>query len=297
MNSAATILTPEPNHRHLKPSLSPSSSSSAAKLPIKRKSPSDSLIPTLDPDAIPISTVNFTPRKPPPSKFHRIWTEPDEIRLLQCLLDSSSDLTTFYNRFANTTLFPFSRPQLSQKLRRLRRKFRLFSSRLSHGLNPSQLSPHDRTLFDLSKNLWSPHVNCSVKSDSKFNTKSESVNVEYAERINLVGVRVNFSPTIPDLNNGFGPLDLDEMDDVDAEKKSGSECVVLEKNVVVRSVLNVFDECLKEARMAVEKERLRHNSELEFEKKWKEQEAAEMDVFAKRLRLVLEHSVNRPSVS
>lgn len=89
---------------------------------------------------------------------------------------------------------PYTKSQLSEKLRRLRKKFRVISSRLSKGLDKALLSPQDRALYDLSKQLWEPdhpsltfgvsNSNCTPASDN--NCKS-----------NLVGVKLSFSPTLP----------------------------------------------------------------------------------------------------
>lgn len=133
--------------------------------------------------------------KPPPFKFHRIWTEPDEIRFLQGLLDGSSenlffprDLNVFYTRFSNTMSQPYTKSQLSEKLRRLRKKFRVISSRLSKGLDRSLLSPHDRALYDLSKQLWHPDF-----------SDTSPFNAEKSKKSNLVGVvKVSFLPNIYD---------------------------------------------------------------------------------------------------
>ncbi|EEF31201.1 probable transcription factor At1g11510 [Ricinus communis] len=276
---------PQPN---LKPQFS-TGSSSATKLPIKRKTPNPNSYPlpftgTIDPDVIPVSTV----KPPPPFKLHRIWSEPDEIRFLQGLLRSTSDLSTFYDKFSSTTSspppqqqqqqhhhHPYTKSQLSQKLRRLRKKFRAISSRISRGLDPNLLSPHDRVLFDLSRKLWSP------KDNSKMNSNSGSnISIEYAERVNLVGVQVDFSPVLPPFNNNndLQPLDLDDSNDVDVAAEKAS--------VVAKGVVKVFDECIKERLrcMAVDDKN-------DFERKWREQKAAEMDVFGRRLRLLLEGSV------
>ncbi|KAE8659354.1 hypothetical protein F3Y22_tig00116962pilonHSYRG00147 [Hibiscus syriacus] len=51
---------------------------------------------------------------------------------------------------------PYTKSQLSEKLRRQRKKFRVISSRLARGLDPSSLSLHDRALFDISRRLWGP---------------------------------------------------------------------------------------------------------------------------------------------
>ncbi|KAL8532381.1 hypothetical protein ACS0TY_008831 [Phlomoides rotata] len=210
--------------------------SSASKLPIKRKTP----------DPIPLQTDpnhDIVNGGAPPFKFHRIWTEPDEIRFLQGLLDCSSqnlafprDLGIFYARFSNTMSQPYTKSQLSEKLRRLRKKFRVISSRLSKGLNRSQLSTHDRALFDLSKQLWHPEYAATspfsgarnVGLNHSINTSSGGDGDGKVIKSSLVGVKVDFSPTLSvemyDFDQGNNGNDaILELDCVDNENGGGEE--------------------------------------------------------------------------
>ncbi|KAL6507663.1 hypothetical protein OROGR_023858 [Orobanche gracilis] len=200
---------------------------SASKLPIKRKTPDPSPPP---PDPIPEPIDGRTP----PFKFHRIWTEPEEIRFLQGLLDCSCqnlafprDLAIFYARFSNTMSQPYTKSQLSEKLRRLRKKFRVISTRLYKGLDRSQLSLHDRTLYDLSKRLWHPdyastspfrgagNVSMSHRITNSNNNNSGGGGGSSdwkLKRSGLVGIKVDFSPTLPVTMSGFDH-DSDGNDD------------------------------------------------------------------------------------
>ncbi|KAJ9172985.1 hypothetical protein P3X46_016164 [Hevea brasiliensis] len=300
-----------PNHLSLSPT------PSASKLPVKRKTPH---LNSSSAQPISNAALDFD-SKPPPFKFHRIWTEPDEIRFLQGLLDSSShglsfprDLPIFYDNFSNTMSQPYSRSQLSEKLRRLRKKFRVISSRLARGLSYSLLSPHDCALFNLLKRLWSPEFS-SISPFGRSEVNSFS-NLDVGTNANLVGVKVSFSPVLPvvfsdddnDMND-LGSLDLDDFDHGNVPKTSemNLDCDMIEareedsgvaKSVVAKSVLNVFDECLKDVQMVLARESLRCSDDFkDFERRWRKQRVAELDVFARRLRLVLENSVNRQSVS
>ncbi|KAK6127444.1 hypothetical protein DH2020_038793 [Rehmannia glutinosa] len=212
--------------------IQPQNKLSASKLPIKRKTP--------DPNPSPPDQIEG---RVPPFKFHRIWTEPDEIRFLQGLLDCSSqnlafprDLGIFYARFSNTMSQPYTKSQLSEKLRRLRKKFRVISTRLSKGLDRSQLSTHDRALYDLSKQLWHPdyaatspfsgarNVGLSHSSNNN-NSGSGGTSDGNLKKSSLVGVKVNFSPTLPVIMSGFdqdNDANLD-LDCVGNENENGDE--------------------------------------------------------------------------
>ncbi|KAK7305701.1 hypothetical protein VNO77_43611 [Canavalia gladiata] len=236
--------------------------SSAAKLPIKRKTLPSSQDPSFNPNP-----------NPPPFKFHRIWTEPDEIRFLRGLLDSSADgllfprdLHLFYHRFSAATPQPYSKSQLSEKLRRLRKKFRSLSSR-RHRLD--SLSPHDRALFELSDKLWGPEFGAT----SPFGTPNASKNPN--------------------------PKNEGCCDAVDAKMGDGY-CDAEIGGMAAKTVLDVFDECVKEAKMGLlwqgilcsdHKFSSSENGESSLWRRWQEQRALELDVFARRLRLVIENSL------
>ncbi|PKA64871.1 hypothetical protein AXF42_Ash011473 [Apostasia shenzhenica] len=189
--------------------------SAARKLPIKRRTPAQSLLqpqplsspniptphpnpnPNPNPKPNPNHTVLSDPpayssfdddpdaendeeadadggrggTKQPPFKFHRIWSESDEIRFLQGLLGCWSqglvfprDLNMFYDRFTESMPQPYTRSQLSEKLRRLRKKYRVMAGRVERGHNASRLSQHDRDLLHLCTRLWDP----SYSSTSPF---------------------------------------------------------------------------------------------------------------------------------
>ncbi|KAK7842642.1 putative transcription factor [Quercus suber] len=72
---------------------------------------------------------------------------------------------------------PYTKSQLSEKLRRLRKKFRVISPD-SPAANPSMLSPHDRALFDLSKSLWSPQIQ-SFDANADDDNDDEEENEEF----------------------------------------------------------------------------------------------------------------------
>ncbi|XP_024962789.1 probable transcription factor At5g28040 [Cynara cardunculus var. scolymus] len=327
-----------------------SSIPSSAKLPIKRKTPASNLI--LAPPKLE-STTHFADdddARHPPFKFHRIWTEPDEIRFLQGLLDCSSqglsfprDLGMYYARFSHGMSQPYTKSQLSEKLRRLRKKFRVISSRLSKGLDKALLSPQDRALYDLSKQLWEPDLD-RPSSPSAVTNFNSNPNNNYRYNSNLVGVKPSYSQTLPSSsmavlalpsvikktntrdngnkgnNHGGGGGDDRKGDfngdmklsDMNAEMernpqvvrnevrvKSGNEARVksggdTSSGVVhfaTKTLADVLDQSLKEIRMMID---LQGHSKLEkdmsFEKRWRDQHIAEFDAFAKRLKLIVEHS-------
>ncbi|XBI73695.1 hypothetical protein VPH35_067392 [Triticum aestivum] len=141
------IPTPTPTAPH--PTPSPPPASAARKLPIKRRSPPRA-------SSSPSSSAGAASSgQNPPFKFQRIWSESDELRFLQGLV-FPRDLNVFYDRFSESMPQPYTRSQLSEKLRRLKNKHRNVSSRVARGLDPARLAPHDRDVLHLCSRLWDP---------------------------------------------------------------------------------------------------------------------------------------------
>ncbi|XP_062212183.1 probable transcription factor At3g04930 [Phragmites australis] len=139
--------------------------SAARKLPIKRRSPRPSSSPSSSPaSSDPLhAAAGSDQQQQPPFKFQRIWSESDELRFLQGLLGCGAqglvfprDLNVFYDRFSESMPQPYTRSQLSEKLRRLKNKFRSMSARVARGLDPARLAPHDRDVLHLCSRLWDP---------------------------------------------------------------------------------------------------------------------------------------------
>ncbi|KAF8392747.1 hypothetical protein HHK36_023096 [Tetracentron sinense] len=98
--------------------------------------------------------------------FQRLWTDEDEIGLLQGFLDFSTqrgtqnsshhhDTGPFYDQIKTRLQLDFNKNQLVEKLRRLKKKYRNVVSRISSGKEFSFKSPHDQAAFEISRKIWS----------------------------------------------------------------------------------------------------------------------------------------------
>lgn len=214
---------------------------------------------------------------------------------------------------------PYTKSQLSEKLRRLRKKFRVISARISKGLDESFLSPHDRALYEISKKLWHP----DYAETSPFGGGAE----KNAKEPGLVGVEVGFLPEFvsgPDPNeienfeldcgnndNGVDHVDFGDVG-FDGEVNLSEVNVKFEKEempwqsreqigageMAAKAVIDVFGESLEEVKLGVVNEgsnlngsEKKEGKRWDFERRWREQRVAELDVLSRRLRLVFEHSL------
>ncbi|XP_068664020.1 uncharacterized protein [Aristolochia californica] len=278
----------------------------ARKLPVKRKLPDSDApmqIPKVEPplasgadedddlllDDEPLDLEDDV--KPPPFKFHRIWPEIDERRFLQCLLDSAADglvfprdLTLFYDRFSQSMPQPYTKTQLSEKLRRLRKKFRVLSARLSRGLDSSLLTPHDRALFHLSKQLW--HPSFAVTSPFAASIKKKNPKVRVRASCSPPAAQPSSSPQ--PLDSGGNPdSDLAPQEEDEEEEEPLTRSCGLGR-CTAKAVLDVFDSSLKDIRTVLIRQGLLFPGHVsgsgDLTQRWREQRVAELDVLARRLR-------------
>ncbi|KAL3631721.1 hypothetical protein CASFOL_024705 [Castilleja foliolosa] len=115
--------------------------------------------------------VAVTKRAMPPDEsrklFQRLWTDEDEIELLQGFLDyttnrcgphSSSqhhhDTTAFYDQIKSKFQLDFNKNQLVEKLRRLKKKYRNVINKFGSGKDYAFKSPHDQITFEISSKIW-----------------------------------------------------------------------------------------------------------------------------------------------
>ncbi|KAL7126378.1 hypothetical protein ABFS83_14G182500 [Erythranthe nasuta] len=100
--------------------------------------------------------------------FQRLWTDEDEIELLQGFLDyttqrfgahnSSSqhhhDTTAFYDQIKSRFQLDFNKNQLVEKLRRLKKKYRNVVAKFSSGKDYVFRSSHEQATFEISSKIW-----------------------------------------------------------------------------------------------------------------------------------------------
>lgn len=97
------------------------------------------------------------------SVVKRIWSDRDELMLLQGFIDYQtkngcyplSDMDGFYQYTMKSIPGNASKSQLYEKVRRLKKKFRVNSEKVSdNGEGTLFFKPHDHKLFELSKKIW-----------------------------------------------------------------------------------------------------------------------------------------------
>ncbi|GAY55494.1 hypothetical protein CUMW_164620 [Citrus unshiu] len=104
-----------------------------------------------------------TKKQQPPPLFQRLWSEDDEIIVLKRMieystekgLDPSQDTQAFYDYVKNSLHGDYTKAQLMDKIRRLKKKCvnNLRKSAKKGGVRTFS-NPHEQRAYDLSKKLW-----------------------------------------------------------------------------------------------------------------------------------------------
>ncbi|KAG6523684.1 probable transcription factor At5g28040 [Zingiber officinale] len=99
--------------------------------------------------------------------FQKLWTDADEIAVLQGFWEFTSrrgtaradyqhDTGPFYEEIRGRLRCDFSRSQLVEKLRRLKKKFRSTAGRMAADKGFAFRSPHEEVAFEIARKIWNP---------------------------------------------------------------------------------------------------------------------------------------------
>ncbi|KAL5229180.1 hypothetical protein ABZP36_017445 [Zizania latifolia] len=100
--------------------------------------------------------------------FQRLWTDEEELLILRGFLDFTTrrgttfashqyDTGSFYEEIRRQLSFDFSKNQLIEKLRRLKKKYRVCASRMTaQGGAFAFKSAHEGGIYDLARHIWPP---------------------------------------------------------------------------------------------------------------------------------------------
>jgi hypothetical protein len=102
--------------------------------------------------------------------FQRLWTDEEELLILRGFLDFTArrgttfashqyDTGPFYEEIRRRLSFDFSKSQLIEKLRRLKKKYRVCAARMAfQGAAFAFRSAHEGAIYDVARHIWRPAV-------------------------------------------------------------------------------------------------------------------------------------------
>ncbi|CAN1272064.1 Probable transcription factor At5g28040 [Linum perenne] len=124
--------------------------------------------------------------------FQRLWTDEDEIELLQGFYEYTSqrggshhDTAMFYDQIKSKLQLDFNKNQLVEKLRRLKKKYRNVLSKIGSGKEFSFKSPHDQVTFEISRKIWSSTGKLASVEDGNLDEEEGNPNLNSNSNPNL----------------------------------------------------------------------------------------------------------------
>ncbi|XP_078444999.1 uncharacterized protein LOC144714176 [Wolffia australiana] len=137
-------------------------------------------LPTLAAAAEPKRRRTDESPEDPRRMFQRLWTDDDEIAILQGFLAFTAarrrdggasggaaqhDTALFYDQIRDSLRLDVNKSQLVEKLRRLKKKYRNAAARLRAGKDHAFKTPHDQAAFHLSAKIWGAAASAADDDD------------------------------------------------------------------------------------------------------------------------------------
>ncbi|GFS29838.1 hypothetical protein Acr_00g0008750 [Actinidia rufa] len=211
--------------------------------------------------------------------FQRLWSEDDEIVILNGMTkyaaekgaDPVADTNGFHDFIKKSLHVDVSKTQLSDKIRRLRKKYENNSGKGQNGQDPSFSKPHEQKAYELSKKIWGNEAN-GVGVDSP-NPK-----VNGKPRKNQSQKTTMASPKVDELAS---PDKVKEGKTREVESDLGSFGFN-------RSIggLGLEEQIIKDGL-----EMIRGAKKLELNVKWEQLRVKEVELYLKRLDLIREQAM------
>ncbi|KAA8515448.1 hypothetical protein F0562_018941 [Nyssa sinensis] len=113
--------------------------------------------------------------------FQRLWSEDDEIAVLVGMIeytgkkgaDPVADMNAFHDFIKNKLHIDVSKTQLSDKVRRLKKKYENNASKGKKGGERTLSKPHEQQAYELSKKIWGGEANVVGVDSTKVNGKEK----------------------------------------------------------------------------------------------------------------------------
>ncbi|XP_059661950.1 STOREKEEPER protein-like [Cornus florida] len=119
---------------------------------------------------------------------NRLWSEDDEIAILKGMIDYKSkkesdpytDMGAFHEFLKKSLHVDVTKVQLTDKIRRLKKKYLINAERGNNGEDPVFNKPHEHKSFELSKKIWGAGASNRVDD----NAKSSQIKARKSEKVN-----------------------------------------------------------------------------------------------------------------
>ncbi|KAG2694979.1 hypothetical protein I3760_08G169400 [Carya illinoinensis] len=251
---------------------------------------------------------------------HRLWTNEDEIQLLQGYLEHTrsrgnvihhNDTALFCEQIGSKLQVGFNKNQLLEKLRRLKKKYRNVLEKINSDKEFSYKSMHDQATFEISCKIWGdtrPMGKLGVEENTLDDDDDQPSPTTF-NHLNLVDVKVESEEVLSDLRlrkptkSGHASKNRwisnrrnndNNNDDVEDNNIDNGNATSLIKDTVLRSCLSPwFKELLSNAFCPMPlngtlqgASTMNLQGEEQVDEKGREQRILELERYSKQLELV-----------
>ncbi|KAL6989096.1 hypothetical protein U1Q18_014847 [Sarracenia purpurea var. burkii] len=212
--------------------------------------------------------------------FQRLWSEDDEIAILKGMIeytakkgaDPVADMNAFHDFIKKSLHVDVSKTQLSDKVRRLKKKYENNASKGKEGEDRTFTKPHEQKAYELSKKVWGGESNSAGIDSTKINGKARK------------NEKNKGSVVLPKIEGLASP---------DSKAKEGAKIDVEASGWVSRSIRfnrTIGESCLEDEIIKDGLELITGSKKLELEEKWKKLRVEEVELYYKRVDLIREQT-------
>lgn len=217
--------------------------------------------------------------------FQRLWSEDDEITILKGMIDYRkkggdplADMEAFSDFIKDSLHTDFKTTQLSDKIRRLKKKYLNNASKSKTGGDRTFSKPHEQNAYDLSRKIWGGGVEAS-----------ESVENEQSQANGKAVTNQKVTKPPPTPKNEL-PLVQDDAKKVGADETEHdwplsrclNESIQFGKRI---GGLGMDEDIIKEGYGLIEEDK-----RVKIEEEWRKLNLSEFEVHMKRVGLIYEQS-------
>lgn len=210
------------------------------------------------------------------SGINRLWSEDDEISILQGMIDFQlakgsdpyTDMSQFLEFIKENLSVEVSKNQLIDKVRRLKKKYKNNSEKGRNGDDPVFLKQHEHKSFVLSKKIWG--------NEAKKKPRKQSVKASNSVSISSPGVDM---------------VEAAKKEAVNVESKILPEEFLSEYPWLKASFMVENDKLCSEGLMRLVRERMPligSEKAKELDEKWRKLGESELELYLKKVELVRE---------
>ncbi|XP_042490152.1 STOREKEEPER protein-like [Macadamia integrifolia] len=220
--------------------------------------------------------------------FQRLWTEDDELAILKGMLDyyskkgtdPSTDMNAFHDFIKKSLHVDVSKNQLTDKIRRLKKKYLNNAGRGKEGEDPVFSKPHEHKAFELSKKIWgldsaNDVVNDQTVINGKLGTSRKAKNP--------VGSPQSKANQLVSEVSKVASVKAEEEIDWSMYPNLAESFQTQKEAMWIMSMPRMGDSIVKEGLRLVGTSKLK-----ELEQKWSKLRKEEIDLFFRRMELMRE---------